>query len=187
MNTSEKRRRLEEIASRIRRFKGLAIARSATNAVPGEGKPDARIVFVGQAPGREEDRTGRPFQGMAGRFLDKMLRLAGLRRDDVFITSAVKWFPPKNRRPARKEIERSLPFLLEQLDAIRPKLIVLLGDVACESLIGKVDLQRMHGKVLGRRGRKFFITFHPAAGMRFPRIRKMMESDFAKLQRLKKK
>ena len=179
-----KRRRLEEIAKKIRRFKGLAIAKSARNAVPGEGNPNAKIVFVGQAPGREEDRTGRPFQGMAGRFLDRMLGMAGLRRNDVFITSVVKWFPPGNRRPTKKEIGAGLPFLIAQLEVIRPELIVLLGDVACESMIGKVDLLKMHGKVVRRDGRNYFVTFHPAAGMRFPKIRRMMVRDFSKLRRI---
>jgi DNA polymerase len=187
MDSLQRKRRLERIAERIRSFRGIPIARSSRNAVPGEGNPDAKIVLVGQAPGKVEDETGRPFQGRAGRFLDEMLRIAGLRRNEVFITSVLKWFPPKNRAPNRAEIAASLPFLLEQLDVIQPKLIVLLGGVACKSLVGDVDLRMMHGRTIAKGGRRYFITFHPAAGMRFPSIRACMRSDFAKLAKIVKR
>ena len=186
MNSLQKQRRLEIIAKRIRNFRDIEIARTAMNAVLGEGKPDAKIVFIGQAPGKMEDETGRPFQGKAGKFLNVLLKIAGLRREDVFITSVLKWFPPKNRAPTHVEIAASIPFLVEQLEVIKPELIVLLGRIACKPFIGNVDLREMHGKIIVRNGKRYFITFHPAAGMRFPEIGTAMRSDFAKLKKISK-
>jgi DNA polymerase len=152
------------------------------NAVAGEGPINAKIFFLGQAPGRTEDLTGRPFVGPAGKFLDKLLEIAGIKREKVFITGSVKCFPPKNRKPTVEEIEACKPYLLKQIETIKPKLIVLLGEVALYTLLGmKERVTNLHGKILKKDKFVCFITFHPAAGMRFPKIRKMMIRDFKKL------
>src|SRR5687768_5385304 len=124
----DKQSRLDQITADIVRDNICPdLAKTATNIVPGEGNPDADIVFIGDAPGKNEDLTGRPFVGSAGKFLDELLALAGLARQDVFITSIVKYRPPNNRDPKPIEKEQSWPYLLRQLEVIQPKLVVTLG------------------------------------------------------------
>src|SRR6476469_453300 len=122
MNTS-KQTRLNQITADMLADKNLCPdwAKTATNIVPGEGNPDADVVFIGEAPGKNEDLTGRPFVGAAGKFLEELLERAGLQRKDVFITSIVKYRPPKNRDPRPDEKEQSWPYLLRQLRVIQPK------------------------------------------------------------------
>ena len=131
---------------------------------------DAKVFFVGQAPGREEDKAGRPFVGRAGQYLNKMLDEIGLKREDVFITSVVKHYPPKNRMPKADEIEACRPYLLRQLEVVNPKIIVLMGKIAAKM---------KNEPVLKRR--KVIVTVHPAAAMRFPKMAKRMENDFQQL------
>jgi len=172
------RAELERLANKIRACKLCRLWRGRKNAVPGEGPADAALFFVGQAPGRKEDESGRPFVGMAGKFLNRLLEKAGIRRQEVFITSVVKCFPPRNRKPKNDEAETCVnAYLKAQMDAVSPQLIILLGEVAVGALLGK-KLDVVAGEVVKKNGRKFFATYHPAAGMRFPRIRKRMENDF---------
>lgn len=137
--------------------------------VPGEGPDDADIMLVGQNPGAEELRQGRPFMGRAGRYLDRVLEQSGLCRELLFITSIVKEGTPGNRKPRAREIERWMPCLLGQIERIRPKVIVLMGQVAWRA-------PRIEGP-------GYIETYHPAAAMRFPRIREKFERDFAMLGR----
>ncbi|MEM4389104.1 MAG: uracil-DNA glycosylase [Candidatus Micrarchaeia archaeon] len=174
------KKELAELAKQIRACRLCRLSKSRKNAVPGEGPADAKLFFVGQAPGRKEDESGKPFVGMAGKFLDKLLAKVGIARGEVFITSAVKCFPPKNRKPRADELAACLPYLKAQLEAINPRLIILLGEIAVTELLGK-KLSEVAGKVTKKEGRNFFATFHPAAGMRFPKIRKRMEEDFRKI------
>jgi uracil-DNA glycosylase len=141
--------------------------------VPGEGPLDARVFFVGQAPGTEEARTGRPFVGRAGRFLDRALEAAGLSRREVFITSVEKHFPPRNRVPTRAEIDACKPLLLEQLARVDPEVVVLLGRVA-EAAVARDAVLK---------GRRVLVTVHPAAAMRFPRLRRRLHRDLGALKR----
>lgn len=150
--------------------------------VPGEGDANAKIMFIGEAPGIEESKTGKPFVGRAGKFLDKLLRLAGIDRKKVFITSLLKYYPGK-RAVKNWEIEHGKIHLWEQIETIKPKLIVLLGDIAKKAILEeprKVSL--IHGKLIKKGEIFFFPTFHPAAAMRFPKIRKLTEADFIKLK-----
>ncbi|MEM3030140.1 MAG: uracil-DNA glycosylase [Candidatus Micrarchaeia archaeon] len=172
--------RLEELARQIRACSLCRLSKSRKKAVPGEGPAGAKLFFVGQAPGRREDESGKPFVGMAGRFLDKLLVKAGIERSGVFITSAVKCFPPKNRKPRADELAACLSYLKAQIEAVNPRLIILLGEVAVADVLGK-KLGEVAGKVVEKEGRKFFATFHPAAGMRFPKIRRRMEENFRKI------
>jgi DNA polymerase len=165
---------LERLSSRIRRCKKCRLWKGRSRAVPGEGPTSARIMIIGQAPGRNEDETGRPFIGRAGKFLDKLLEQAGIRRSDVFITSVVKCFPPKNRIPKKDEIKACNSYLREQIRLVKPKVIVLLGNVAIRAVLGNLK----HGKPVRIDDITYLPTYHPAAGMRFPKIRKAMERDF---------
>ncbi len=151
-------------------------------AVPGEGNPHAKIMFVGMAPGREEAKEGRPFIGRSGKLLTEMLRLIGIDRDDVYITSPVKYYPGARSLRA-DEIRHGMMHLEKQVKAISPRLIVLLGDVAAKALLPEKRLKVTvsHGKFFEKGGIRYFITFHPAAALRFRRIRKLMEKDLRKL------
>src|SRR5688572_22823937 len=126
---TDKAKLLDAIGQEIREHVpcGFEICEQATNLVPGEGSPEAEVVFVGEAPGASEDKQGRPFVGSAGKLLDTLLADAGLERSDVFITNVVKARPPKNRDPKADEVEHHLPWLVAQLDVIAPRLILPLG------------------------------------------------------------
>lgn len=145
--------------------------KNTQHGVPGEGPSDAKVFFIGQAPGAMEDKTGHPFVGRAGRYLTKMIEKIGLRRDEVFITSTVKHFPPENRAPKPDEITACKPYLLRQLAIIKPKIVVLLGKTA-ESIKNEI------------KGAKIITTVHPSAAMRFPKMAAQMEKDFQKLKKL---
>jgi DNA polymerase len=150
--------------------------------VPGEGPDDARIVLVGMAPGKKESETGRPFVGRSGTFLDKMLEKAGINRDEVYITSPVKYYPG-DRNLRKEEISHGASHLKKQIDIIEPEIIVLMGAVAAKALLPDENIKVTddHGRTFRKDGIMYIITFHPAAGMRFPEMGKMMESDFRKL------
>lgn len=169
----------------IRRCTACPLGLSREHAVPGVGPVRASVMFVGEAPGREEDRVGLPFVGRSGRFLDVLLAGIGRTRDEFFITSMVKCRPPGNRLPRPCELEacRDL-WLMRQVVLVRPRLIVCLGGVSVRSLVGPMDLQKSHGTVIEKGRWRFFVTYHPAAGMRFPRVREAMVADFAVLGRV---
>lgn len=177
---------LTKIKKEVAECKKCRLWKKATKSVPGEGPAKASIFFVGMAPGKEEDKSGKPFVGRAGKFLDELLKKAGIKRKKVFITSVVKHFPPKNRKPKKDEIKACLPFLCRQIKLVNPKLIVLLGNTALESLTSFKKAGQHHGNILKEQGWTYFVSFHPAAGMRFPKIKKKMLSDFRKLKRAKK-
>ena len=145
--------------------------------MPGEGPPDADVVIVGEAPGAAEDRSGRPFVGGAGRLLDALLEQAGLVRDDVFITNVVKARPPGNRDPKRPEVEHYLPWLLAQLDVIRPRLVVPLGRHALAHFVPELKISEAHGAPVERDGRTLFPMYHPAAALHNQSLRSVLEDD----------
>ena len=152
--------------------------------VPGEGNLDAKIMFLGEAPGYKESETGRPFVGRAGKFLNKMLLKSGIKREDVFLTSPVKYFPGK-RAPGLDEIRHGMLHTRKQIKIINPKIIVLLGGTAVKALLDeKAKVCDIHGKIVEKDGVKYFPTIHPSAAMRFTGMRLMMEDDFRKLRRL---
>jgi len=180
---STKKAQLDRLNQQIRRSKELRLYKSCTNLVPGEGSYRARVMFIGESPGKQEDLTGRPFVGRSGQLLTQLLEQIGLKREDVFITSVVKCRPPGNRNPSQKEIDISLPWLYKQIDLIRPKIIVLLGGIALKALLGFNTIGKYSGKIIVRDGYKFFLTYHPAAGLRFPKIKRLLQEDFKKLKK----
>jgi len=177
----DKIKSLEKVVEEIKNC-GECKRRKIGLPVPGEGNPNARIVFVGEAGGPTESKTGRPFVGRAGKFLTQLLNSIGIKREDVFITSSVKYYPGR-RTLKNEEIAHGRKHLLKQIEIINPKLIVLLGNVALKALFPdkKLSVSKIHGKEIEKEI-IYFPTFHPAAAMRFPKVRKLMQEDMKKLR-----
>jgi DNA polymerase len=135
-------------------------------------------MFVGEAPGAREDESGRPFVGRSGELLTSLIAGIGFAREDVFITSILKSRPPKNRTPRKGEVHACMPYLERQFEIISPEVIVLLGSVAVSSLIGPWKMGEAHGRFYEGNKWKFFITYHPAAALRFPKTKDIMKADF---------
>lgn len=180
-----KSRKIEKLNQEIRNCKKCPLWKTRKNAVPGEGPINAKIMFVGLAPGREEDLQGLPFVGRAGQFLNQLLKIARIDRKKIFITSPLKCLPtpPPNRKPTKKEIEACLPYLKKQIEIINPQKFILLGEVAFKVFFPQKELSSFRGKWLKKDGKFYFPTYHPAAGMRFPKIKKILERDFRKLRK----
>lgn len=158
-----------------------ALRQGATNMVFGEGSPDADIVFIGEAPGKNEDLQGRPFVGAAGKFLDEMLASTGLKRDDVFISNIVKYRPPNNRDPYPEEKKAFLPYLQKQLAIIKPKLIVPLGRHSLSVLLPNLSISQVHGQPKRLGGQVYLPLFHPAAALYNSTMKQTLIDDFAKI------
>ena len=152
--------------------------------MPGEGNSEAQVVFIGEAPGREEAATGRPFTGRSGKFFRGVLRDFGIDAKDVFITSPVKYLPLSGT-PTIENINHSRKHLLKQLNIIKPLVLVLMGNTACLALLGrKSRTTEEHGSIIKIDNRICLITFHPAYAMRFPDGKKGFLQDFKKLKKL---
>ncbi|MHA2192176.1 MAG: uracil-DNA glycosylase [Candidatus Thorarchaeota archaeon] len=173
-----RQKELDRIHEEIETCEKCPLHITRLNPVPGEGPVDAKLMLVGEAPGAREDESGRPFVGRSGDLLTTLLSGIGLSRSDVFITSVLKSRPPKNRTPTRSEIEACRPYLERQIEIINPQIVVLLGGVAVSSIIGPWKMAEAHGKFYEGGERTFFITYHPAAALRFPRIKDVMIADF---------
>jgi DNA polymerase len=156
--------------------------RGRTKLVFGDGNPNAELVFVGEGPGRDEDAQGLPFVGRAGKLLTQMIEAMGLQRKDVYICNVVKCRPPENRTPEKDEVETCSPFLLRQLDAIAPKVIVCLGSVAAQTLLQtNRGISHFRGEWLDFRGRKLLATYHPAYLLRNPSAKGEVWKDLQKV------
>ena len=183
MINSKKAKTLQKIAEEISHCR-LCRKGGTGKAVPGEGNPDARIVFIGEAPGKEEAKTGRPFVGRSGKLLRQAIRDIGLDESAVFITSPVHYLPLRGT-PSTAMIHHGRQHLFEQLSVIKPDMIVLLGNSACVALLdGKVEITKKHGTLEKKDGRTYFITVHPAYAVRFTKGKEMLFSDFAALKNL---
>jgi DNA polymerase len=152
--------------------------------VPGEGPANAAIMLIGEGPGFHEDRTGRPFVGAAGQFLDELLGLAGLKRDDVFITNIVKCRPPGNRDPRSEEIDACKGYLDRQIAIIKPKVIVTLGRHSMARYLPGAKISAIHGQAKRIGGQWVVAMYHPAAALHQPALRREVEDDFRKLPKL---
>ncbi|OGI14879.1 MAG: hypothetical protein A3E38_02975 [Candidatus Moranbacteria bacterium RIFCSPHIGHO2_12_FULL_54_9] len=164
----------------------------ATRAVPGEGSADADIVFIGEAPGKNEDLQGKPFVGAAGKFLAEMLAAIDLKREDIYITNVVKYRPPENRDPSPEEIDACMPWLHTQIRIIRPKIIVTLGRHALGHFIPGKKISEAHGQAFRRTfddiGEQiFFALYHPAAALYNGGMRATLINDFKKIPALLEK
>lgn len=159
---------LEKLRKTIQNCKRCNLHKSRHNVVFGEGPPDARLMIIGEAPGKEEDLTGRPFVGASGQLLTKMLKAIEIDRKEVFITSILKCRPPGNRTPKADEIKSCMPFLMMQIKLIKPKLILALGTVAAHSLLKTNEgLKKLRGRLHYLNGIKLIVTYHPAYILRF--------------------
>jgi len=169
---------LQEIHAQIRRCRRCPLGRTRTRAVPGEGAPDADLLFVGEAPGGDEDQQGRPFVGAAGRLLTQLLKSIGVQREEVFITNVIKCRPPENRDPLPEEIGACHEFLLTQIALITPKVICTLGRFAAHTLIDKqLSISREHGKERRISGIVYVPLYHPAAALHQAGIIDSLEAD----------
>lgn len=158
------------------------LAKTATNIVPGAGNPNANVVLIGEAPGRNEDLTGLPFVGAAGKFLTELLAAAGLTREEVFITSIVKYRPPNNRDPRPDEKEASWPYLLRQLRVIQPKLVVTLGRHSMGYFVPNQIISKVHGTLVEGGEWPVLPLYHPAAALYNANQRQILYDDFTQLK-----
>ena len=165
------------------------LCENRTHTVPGQGNPNAALMFIGEGPGQEEDAQGRPFVGASGQLLEKMIHAIGMERTDVYIGNVVKCRPPRNRNPEPDEAQACMDYLRKQFVLIRPKVIVLLGKVACRYVLGdERPISVLRGNFIERRGVFFMPTYHPSALLRDPTKKKDAWEDFklvkAKLREL---
>jgi DNA polymerase len=178
---ADARAALEALEEEIRVCTRCDLYTVANKAVPGEGPVDARVMLVGEAPGFNEDKQGRPFVGAAGRFLEELLGEAGLKREDVYITNVVKHRPPNNRDPLPNELAACLPWLERQIQIIKPGVIVTLGRFSLGTFFPGSMISKVHGEVRQKDGRSFFAMYHPAAALHQDRLRQTLLEDARKL------
>ncbi|MBM3772298.1 MAG: uracil-DNA glycosylase [Acidimicrobiia bacterium] len=172
-----------EIGPDCSRCKLHALGR--TQVVFGVGNPDARLMFVGEAPGGDEDTQGVPFVGRAGQLLTKIIEAIGMTRDEVYIANVIKCRPPQNRNPEPDEVARCEPFLFHQIDVVQPRVIVALGKFATQALLRTLDpISRLRGRVFEYRGAKLIPTFHPAFLLRNPASKREVWEDMKLVKRL---
>ena len=151
--------------------------KSRKNAVPGYGNIGSEIIFIGEAPGRNEDLQGEPFVGMAGQILSEALEYAGFTRSNVYITNVVKCRPPNNRLPLKEEQDACREHLLKELQIIQPKIICILGNTAFGSLLEGNSITKNRGKIIKRNDQLYFVTVHPAAAIYNPDLRQVLKND----------
>ena len=173
--------KLDSIAENVRECQKCELCETRIKAVPGKGNFDADVIFVGEAPGRNEDIHGEPFVGAAGKRLDMILEDTGIDRKDVYITNIVKCRPPKNRVPSKKEEESCNDFIKQEIEIINPKIICVMGNTAYGTLLDGKEITKNHGKIVEKDGRKFFVTFHPAATIYNQKLVEELKEDFRKL------
>ena len=157
------------------------LSKSRTNAVAGKGNNNAEIMFIGEAPGRNEDLKGEPFVGAAGKILTEALEYAGLSRDVVFITNVVKCRPPNNRIPLEEEKNSCQQYLISELDIIKPKIICILGNTAYGSILGGDSITKNRGKIIKKNNQLYFLTIHPAAVIYTPSLKQVLKDDIKTL------
>ncbi len=190
MATAEQRReQLVELYKEVRQCERCPLHATRTQAVFGAGNANADLMFVGEAPGQQEDLQGIPFVGRAGQLLNELLAENGLARDDVFIANVLKSRPPDNRDPQSDEIAACEPYLFRQVELIEPTVICTLGNFSTKLLTGsQTGISRVHGVPqvhrLGQRTVQIFPIYHPAAGLRTPSVKEILREDFKKLPAL---
>jgi uracil-DNA glycosylase len=178
---------LEKIASEVIGCPLCKLSRSRRNAVPGDGQLSSKIMFIGEAPGKNEDEQGKPFVGAAGMILNQALEKAGIKRAEVFITNVVKCRPPNNRLPENDERSICRQYLDRQISLIAPKIICILGSTAYSSILGGKSITKTRGKIMERNGQKYFLTIHPAAAIYNKNLRSVLNNDLFLLSKEIKK
>ena len=179
----EVRMTLDDIREELGDCSRCRLSGSRTSIVFGSGNPDARLMFIGEAPGSEEDRQGLPFVGRAGQLLTKIIESIGIRRNDVYICNVLKCRPPKNRNPEADEVETCSPFLRQQLEAVRPQIVCCLGTFASQTMLGmKVPISKLRGRFHDIDGIRFIATFHPAYLLRNPAKKREVWEDMKQIR-----
>jgi uracil-DNA glycosylase family 4 len=173
--------RLKEVAVEVSTCTKCNLCKGRTRAVPGEGSPTAKVMFIGEGPGFHEDRQGRPFVGPAGQFLDELLASINLKRSDVFIANVVKCRPPNNRDPLPEEIAACNEYLDRQIDAIKPDVIVTLGRFSMAKFFGNEKISAIHGRARKKDGYICIAMYHPAAGLHQASLKDVIRQDFKKI------
>lgn len=173
--------RLAAIAEQIKVCKLCRLHEKANNAVPGYGDVNAEIIFIGEAPGEQEDKQGLPFVGRSGKYLDYLINLIGLKREQVFIANVIKHRPPENRDPLQDELDACKPYLDQQFEILDPLVIATLGRFSMARYFPKGKISQLHGQPKYADNRAYFPMFHPAAALRNPELRWDMEADIQKL------
>ena len=190
--TTNKDQQLENVRSELGECTRCKLHKHRRHIVFGTGNPDAQLVFVGEGPGGEEDVQGKPFVGRAGQLLTKIINSIDLTRDEVYIANIIKCRPPQNRNPEPDEIKACEPFLIKQLDAIKPKIICALGTFASQTLLETDErISRLRGKFIPYRNSRLIATFHPAFLLRNPERKrdvwedmKMIRKEYVRSERL---
>ena len=175
---------LTELCQQMMTCQACDLAKSRRTVVPGEGDENARIVFIGEAPGWHEDQQGRPFVGPAGQFLDELLASVGLRRSQVYICNVIKCRPPDNRDPLPAEIEACRSWLDQQLASIKPQMIVTLGRYSMARYFPGKNISRTHGTHFKRDGIIYLAMYHPAAALHQQSLRLSIQEDMQKIPHL---
>jgi len=181
IETTERPAALSELNVQINACRACPLGSTRTHAVPGEGRIDADIMFIGEGPGYYEDQQGRPFVGAAGQFLEQLLASIGLTRRDVFIVNVVKCRPPQNRDPLPEEIGACSTWLSRQIDIVRPKVIVTLGRYSLARFLPGMPIGRIHGQARKVNGQWVVPMYHPAAALHQGSLRRIIEDDFKKI------
>ncbi len=179
--TEDRAALLAAIAAEVRACKACRLWEGTTNGVPGAGDPNTEIMFIGEGPGFNEDKKGLPFVGRSGDYLEKMLKLINLQRDQVFIANVVKHRPPDNRDPLPDEMAACKPYLDRQIAVINPLVIVTLGRFSMARYFPNGKITQIHGNPKYEDGRAYYPLFHPAAVLRNPNLEPQMEADFRRL------
>ncbi len=186
--THQKSPELEKFYLEIKDCRKCSLGETRKNFVFGTGNPKARIMFVGEAPGREEDEKGIPFVGKAGKLLDKMLDTIGLKRDDIYIANILKCRPPNNRDPHPDEVALCEPYLKKQLEMISPEILVALGRISAQVLLKRNDsLSKLRQDIQIYEDIPFVVTYHPAALLRNPQWKRNVWQDLKKIKTLMEK
>lgn len=180
----ENSKNLEKLNSLIKDCTKCPLAKNRTKFVFGVGNPKAKVMFIGEAPGRDEDLQGEPFVGRAGQLLDKILAAINFKREAVYIANMVKCRPPENRAPETDEMDTCHPYLLKQIEMIKPKIICCLGRISGQYLLQTKDaLGKLRGKIHDYNGIKLIVTYHPAALLRYPEYKKETWEDMKLLRK----
>jgi len=178
-------KKLEGLAAEIRICTKCSLYKSRVKAVPGEGDPKARIFLIGESPGRDENRTGRPFVGRAGKFLDEMLVASKIEREELFITNVVKCHPPENRDPRREEVRICITnYLFNQISLIDPRIVVLLGRHPTSVFFPEIEkMSDVHGKIIKKYDLIFIILYHPALAIHRQDLKDVLRKDFKNISK----
>ena len=178
--------KLEKVKQDVIKCTKCELSKTRTNSVPGKGDFKSDVIFVGEAPGKNEDKNGEPFIGIAGKKLSAALEGAGISRDKVYITNIVKCRPPKNRVPKTNERETCQDYLKQEIAIIKPKLICILGNTAFNSLLGGSEIMKFRGKIVQKDNQLYFLTVHPAATIYNQKLIDVLNEDIVKLFELVK-